>query len=52
MALQAPFFGKREPEAFGLRQNLTNPPPPPLVRTPPMNTNPTPAAKAPLQAIV
>ena len=26
MALQAPFFGKREPETFGLRQNLTNTP--------------------------
>ena len=39
MALQAPFFGKREPETFGLRQNLTNTPPP-LARTPPMNTNP------------
>nr|WP_315426845.1 polymer-forming cytoskeletal protein [uncultured Albidiferax sp.] len=39
MALQAPFFGKREPESFGLRQNLTNTPPP-LARTPPMTTNP------------
>ena len=48
MALQAPFFGKREPEAFGLRQNLPNTPP--LARTPPMTPNPieSPAAAAPV----
>ena len=39
MALQAPFFGKREPEAFGLRQNLAQTPPP-LAKTPPLNTTP------------
>ncbi|WP_394791348.1 polymer-forming cytoskeletal protein [Rhodoferax sp.] len=51
MALQAPFFGKREPETFGLRQNLPSTPSP-HARTQLVSTNPieVPAASAPIAA--